>query len=1692
MRLVIDLQDAQRAGWQRNTGQNTMALAQALARVRDHHDVLIALNAAFADTIEPIRAAFIDLLPANAIRVWSCPPLVAASDPKYIEHRQAAEILREYFLASLEPDWILLSLWCEGGNPDAIVSIGQSVELPTAVILHNSISQICHRHHPAPSDHLRRADLLLAFTKAAASNALRHLGGFNVDTVTLAAGRRARWEVSAQRVWRVLTKRSNPASRIQVSLDELTEKAIISAKSALTKAPKDLWPALAICLARNHPPKPRQPQLLIDVSQLVQHDERTGIQRVARAILFAWLQQPPEGFQVKPVYATRKTPGYRYAQHWTRAFLGQPTDGEKAPYVEAWPGDYFVGLDWCPDLVLLQQPVWSEWRCRGVRICFVLHDLLPVSLPHAFPDGASIQHARWLSASSTADQVITVSKSTADEYVAWLNTRKSKRALPLHIGWFHHGADMENSKPTTGLPPEAALVFAQLTTRPSVLMVGTLEPRKGHAQALSACDILWHQGLDFNLVVVGKPGWNIDGLIERLDRHSERNQRLLWLPGISDQYLSKVYAAATLCLMASEGEGFGLPLIEAARHGLPLLARDLGIFREVAGDHATYFLNDHKPKTLATAIAAWFDAWRSGTHRPSAGLPWLTWKQSAAQLLDVVLNGTNCRSWQGTHMGIRPCCNHNHNRSENACMDESLMTARALLPTPVQASKLTAIVHIGTEKTGSSSIQRFLHSNRIKLRAQGYYFMKSTGVMDDRKLSAFCLDEHTFDDFYRNHLIDNPEKRKAFEKQFMDDFSTELASIDQNIHTVIFSSEHLHSRITSAEGKKKLHNLLSVFFKRITICTYIRPQILLAISRYSTELKSGSTLTLNEHLLQCQTNNPYYNYETYLTSWEEVFGKAHMIVKVFNKDELFQHDVVKDFCREIGLNISEFEHPKIFNQSVQPTGQHLLRIINKKLPVFIEGIGRDTFRISLVKIISELYAGRGQMPSKETAEAIQNAFLETNEKVRIKWFPTRKTLFHIDDQSFNNADEIDHSVMVFFEKLVDGLIHEFRNKPNQTSMYKKPTKKLKSIERPFYLHIGLPKTATTTLQFEVFPQHPEIAFMGFFTKLTQKIQQPMVQDFFQNLLKEQHIESDQAQKIFHKQILPIAAKERIPLWSSERLSCLGLKQTQRFARRLRDLHHPVHIIMVVRSPFSLIESTYFQVLERLNSNKTEPMPSYLTDRFDALPRFLSIEEWLEIEWDRPARGMLGRLAVSRTAEAYSLLGAENITVLPFEALAREPAVFATRLAEAMQINADSMRTIIESSKKKNVRIPSHSFEQLQQLAVAKNANSPGDADLRLLFDKSGATHSPARANLSPFWKNRIVDEFGQQFLDLLRKHEWDPEYWGYLADVPVHDQNQTTKQPLTSPPSRTQRKQRPEPQRYKYQDEDKEIIDYDYQLLPGSDAIPHPNGEVYYRGPAPSNLTEGGYLACIGGAQTLGRFVTQPYSDQLGKTLGLETLNLGHGGGKPRYFLECPGILEHLNKAALVVVQIPSARGGETSFFKPVSIKNAVLQNKRPGYSKSPRFADKAYKEFLENESPELVAQLQSEIRENWMEEMTQLLTAIQVPKVLLWFSTRTPDTGSGFCIQTLRYEATPNFRYPHFVNRDMVENLCLLADGYVEYVGHPGIPQPLTSRFDGRPVHVFSKRKKNTDKNEYYPSPEMHTEVTIRLAETCRLLIGI
>jgi hypothetical protein len=223
----------------------------------------------------------------------------------------------------------------------------------------------------------------------------------------------------------------------------------------------------------------------------------------------------------------------------------------------------------------------------------------------------------------------------------WLQTFGPHRTLPFGIGWFHLGANpVAQASDSEDLPHLARSVLTALSRHPSFLMVSTIEPRKGYSQVLDAFECLWSSGLELNLVIVGKQGWLVDELVVRMRKHPRSMQNLFWLEAVSDDFLEKIYAASTCLIAASNGEGFGLPLIEAARHQLPIIARDIPVFREVAGEHAYYF-NAKDANGLAAAIRQWLSLYRAGKHPASNDMPWLTWKQSSDQLMDLVLK----RAW---------------------------------------------------------------------------------------------------------------------------------------------------------------------------------------------------------------------------------------------------------------------------------------------------------------------------------------------------------------------------------------------------------------------------------------------------------------------------------------------------------------------------------------------------------------------------------------------------------------------------------------------------------------------------------------------------------------------------------------------------------------------------------------------------------------------------------------------------------------------------------------------------------------------------------------------------------------------------------------------------------------------------------------------------------------------------------------
>lgn len=413
--------------------------------------------------------------------------------------------------------------------------------------------------------------------------------------------------------------------------------ALPRAIAGIGSVPKDInLVELADAIAKSFPPRNNQRQLLVDVSALIQRESSSDIQRVVRSILKEWLSHPPAGYRVEPVYATVDQ-GYRYARRFTLDFIDCPCGILQDEPVEYGAGHVFIGLDMQPQIVAAQRTFYQTLRRQGVRVQFVVYDLSRVLMPDAFALGAAGEFRQWLEVVAEGDGAICVSKTVADQLAAWIKANGRERQRLFKIDWFHLGADVYNSNPTQGLPVEADAVLDHLWSGSSFLMVGPLDFPKGYAQVLEAFEGLWQQGQNVNLVIVGKQGSSVKDLVERIHAHSELNKRLFWLESVSDEYLEKIYAVSTCLIAASYGESFGLSLIEAAQHKLPVIARDIPVFREVAGEHAYYFKADSGVE-LTQSLKDWLGLYGEKRIPSSSGMSLLTWRQCAESLAKLCIN----------------------------------------------------------------------------------------------------------------------------------------------------------------------------------------------------------------------------------------------------------------------------------------------------------------------------------------------------------------------------------------------------------------------------------------------------------------------------------------------------------------------------------------------------------------------------------------------------------------------------------------------------------------------------------------------------------------------------------------------------------------------------------------------------------------------------------------------------------------------------------------------------------------------------------------------------------------------------------------------------------------------------------------------------------------------------------------------
>lgn len=344
-------------------------------------------------------------------------------------------------------------------------------------------------------------------------------------------------------------------------------------------------------------------RLLVDISILNRHDAGTGIQRLVKSKLEEFLSRPPEGYVVQPVAATKSE--FYQPVAWRGKFTVSPHGND----VELGEGDIFFGLDLCANILPHHRTRLLEWKRRGANFVFVMYDLLPLQRPEWFSGKLVAAFRRWMPVVVTlADEVQCISKAIADDFERWIQSRYDLNSSDIAISVMPIKAsdwmpELAQENCATDLPC--------VSDTPFFLTVGTVEPRKGHADLLDGFERMWSSKPDLAWVIAGRPGWKTAALQSRIKTHPLFGSRLFWLEGADDRQLGNLYKNCHGVILPSHAEGLGLPALEALEMNKPVLARDLPVYRELPGsEKIRLFGLKTRGEELATAILS-FDAYCS-------------------------------------------------------------------------------------------------------------------------------------------------------------------------------------------------------------------------------------------------------------------------------------------------------------------------------------------------------------------------------------------------------------------------------------------------------------------------------------------------------------------------------------------------------------------------------------------------------------------------------------------------------------------------------------------------------------------------------------------------------------------------------------------------------------------------------------------------------------------------------------------------------------------------------------------------------------------------------------------------------------------------------------------------------------------------------------------------------------------------
>ena len=288
---------------------------------------------------------------------------------------------------------------------------------------------------------------------------------------------------------------------------------------------------------------------------------------------------------------------------------------------------------------------------------------------------------------------------------------------------------------------------------------------------------------------------------------------------------------------------------------------------------------------------------------------------------------------------------------------------------------MDCILHIGTEKTGTTALQEFFARNRSQMAQHGVLYPVSPGAANHMAMALYGSDFDSASDLPMMHDVDSAESldrfRVSLEQRLISEKEASGAAV------CVFSGEHCSSRLLQPHEVDRLRDALLRIFDRVRVVVYLRRQDDFYFALYSTAVKCGAMQPIS--LPSAQESRDLLDYHALLARWYNSFGRENLIIRKFDVD------VISDFLECTGLSrLAGLPRPGRVNTSLGVKAMEFLLQINKFLPRVQDG-KLNRLRGDIAEVLERVTDGSRTVWDAAISSAIMDQVKVSNSQLRSRF-----------------------------------------------------------------------------------------------------------------------------------------------------------------------------------------------------------------------------------------------------------------------------------------------------------------------------------------------------------------------------------------------------------------------------------------------------------------------------------------------------------------------------------------------------------------------------------------------------------------------------------------------------------------------------------------------------------------------------------